>query len=76
MKTTIIRTANREELQQLLPHLKAKGFIQVTNAIFPNYIGGENFIQIDKEIAVWAFCSRELAERNGYISHNILTPFN
>ena len=76
MKTTIIRTANREELQQLLPHLKANGFIHVSNAILPNWIAGENFIQIDKEIAVWAFCSRELAERNGYISYNILTPFN
>jgi len=62
----IIRTKTRAEFQEFHAKMKSKGYTQISNAILPNWIGGDNYVEIADDMGVFALCSREKAERDGF----------
>ena len=68
----IIKTNSPDELRTVIVGLKKAGITQVTNAIIPDWIAGDNFVEVKKEFGIWAFCSKEHAEILGYETFNTL----
>ena len=62
----IYKTTSRPEFLQVLAKLKAKGYVQVINAILPNWITGTNYIEVSEGMGVFALCSEEKANKEGY----------
>ena len=62
----IIKTTTVGEFKSCLSHLKTNGYTQITNVILPNWIAGSNYIEIDGKMGVFALCSEEKAEREGF----------
>jgi len=62
----IIRTTTPESFKSCLSNLKANGYTQITNAILPNWIAGDNYIEIDGAMDIFALTSPERAERIGF----------
>ena len=65
----IYKTENRKQFVDCINGLKAKGYTQITNAIVPNWIAGDNYIQVDSLIACFSLCSEELAEKVGFVPY-------
>lgn len=68
----IIKTNSPDELRMVIAGLKKAGITQVTNAIMPDWIAGDNFVEVKKGFGIWAFCSKEHAEILGYEIFNTL----
>ena len=62
----IIRTTTPDQLRDAMNRLKTNGYTQITGSVLPNWIAGNNYIEIDAGIAVFALCSEEKAVRMGY----------
>ena len=63
----IVRTKDRAEFQEFHAEMKSKGYAQISNAILPNWIAGDNFIEIADNMGIFALCSRDKAERDGFM---------
>ena len=62
----IIRTTTPDQLRGLIGQLKTNGYTQITSTVLPNWIAGNNYIEVDGLMGVFALCSEEKAERVGY----------
>lgn len=62
----IIKTTTPDQFRDAMNRLKTNGYTQVTSSVLPNWIAGNNYIEIDTGIAVFALCSEEKAKRVGY----------
>ena len=59
----IYKTTSRPEFLQVLAKLKVRGYVQVINAILPNWITGTNYIEVSESMGVFALCSEEKANK-------------
>ena len=59
----IYKTTTRPEFLRVLSELKAKGYVQVINAIPPNWLAGTNYIEVSESMGVFALCSEEKANK-------------
>ena len=62
----IIQTTTPDQFGDAMNRLKTNGYTRVTSPVLPNWIAGNNYIEVDTDIAVFALCSEEKAERVGY----------
>lgn len=62
----ILKTTTPADYRATLNRLTSEGFTQITNAILPNWIAGDNYIEVVPEMGVFALTSPERAERMGY----------
>ena len=67
----IYKTTSRPEFLSVLAKLKAKGYVQVVNAILPNWVAGTNYIEVSEGMGVFALCSEEKANRIGYEEYKL-----
>lgn len=65
----ILRTATPQEFRECRTLLTAAGYTQVTNAILPNLIAGDNFIEVDHPYALFALTSQSRADKDGYTNY-------
>ena len=60
----IIRTTTPDQLRDAMNRLKTNGYTQITDSVLPNWIAGNNYIEVDGLMGVFALCSEERAIRN------------
>ena len=60
----IIRTTTPDQFRDAMNRLKTNGYTQITGSVLPNWIAGNNYIEVDGLMGVFALCSEEKAIRN------------
>ena len=66
----ILKTDTPQDFKEARELLKAAGYTQVTNAVLPNYIAGDNYIDVAPQMALFALTTQARADKDGYINYS------
>ena len=56
-----------QETRDLFSVLRGKGYSFISNAILPNIIKGDNYVEVEQRFAMYSYTSPERAEEKGYV---------
>lgn len=66
----ILRTTTPQEFRECRALLTSAGYTQVNNAILPNHIAGDNYIEVAPSYALFALASQSRADKDGYTDYS------
>lgn len=66
----ILRTTTPQEFRECRALLTSAGYTQVTNAVLPNRLAGDNFIEVDHPWALFALTTQARADKDGYTDYS------